>query len=60
MSVGLDGIVAPETRLSRVDGIAGRLIVVGHDVEELVADWSLPEVAASLWNEYAETPKSSD
>ena len=38
MSVGLDGIVAPETRLSRVDGIAGRLIVVGHDVEELVAD----------------------
>ncbi|MBT5496802.1 MAG: citrate synthase [Alphaproteobacteria bacterium] len=60
MSVGLEGIVAAETRLSRVDGIAGRLIVVGHDVEELVADWSLPEVAASLWNEYAETPKSSD
>jgi citrate synthase len=60
MSVGLDGIVAPETRLSRVDGIAGRLIVVGHDVEELVADWSFPEVAALLWNEYAETPKSSD
>ncbi len=60
MSAGLEGIVAAETRLSRVDGIAGRLIVAGHDVEELVADWSLPEVTALLWNEYADVRSSGD
>jgi citrate synthase len=60
MSAGLEGIVVAETRLSRVDGIAGRLIVAGHDVEDLVADWSLPDVAALLWNEYADTPRRGD
>ncbi|MBO6635954.1 MAG: citrate synthase/methylcitrate synthase, partial [Parvibaculum sp.] len=33
---GLDNVVAAETALSHVDGEAGRLIVAGYDVEELV------------------------
>lgn len=60
MSAGLEGVVAAETRLSRVDGTAGRLIIAGHDVENLVADWRLPEVAALLWGEYSETPLTSE
>lgn len=32
---GLAGIVAAETRLSRVDGAAGRLTIAGYDVREL-------------------------
>lgn len=35
MSAGLEGVVAAETRLSRVDGNGGRLVVAGHDIEEL-------------------------
>lgn len=54
MSAGLEGVVAAETRLSRVDGVAGRLIVVGHDLEELAKDWQFADVAALLWNECAE------
>ena len=32
---GLEGVVVAETRLSEVDGLKGRLIIAGHDVEEL-------------------------
>ena len=32
---GLEGVVVAETTLSRVDGERGRLVVRGHDVEEL-------------------------
>ena len=35
MKLGLDDVVAAETTLSHVDGEAGRLIVRGHDLEEL-------------------------
>ena len=48
MSEGLEGVVATETKLSRVDGAAGRLIVAGHDIEELAGHWRLSEVAALL------------
>lgn len=49
MSDGLEGVVATETKLSRVDGNAGRLIIAGYDVEELAESWRLPDVAALLW-----------
>ncbi len=49
MTVGLEGVVAAETRLSCVDGAAGRLIIGGYNVEELAAEWRLAEVAALLW-----------
>jgi citrate synthase len=35
MSNGLDGVVAATTRLSKVDGEAGRLILAGYPVEDL-------------------------
>lgn len=34
-AVGLDGVVAAETRLSDVDGEAGKLVIGGYDAEEL-------------------------
>ena len=52
MTAGLEGVVAAETRLSCVDGAAGRLIVAGHNVEELAADWRLADVAALLWGDF--------
>lgn len=47
---GLEGIVVAETRLSHVDGAAGRLVIAGADVEDL-ASQSVPfeDVAARLW-----------
>ena len=52
MTAGLEGVVAAETRLSCVDGAAGRLIVAGHNVEELAAEWRLADVAALLWGDF--------
>ena len=46
MSNGLEGVIAAETRLSDVDGERGRLILVGHDVEELAGRASFAEVCA--------------
>jgi citrate synthase len=37
MAIGLDDVIAAETALSHVDGEAGRLILRGHDLEELAA-----------------------
>jgi len=48
--LGLDGVVAAETRLSRVDGQAGRLIVRGHDIERLAGHTSFEAMAALLWH----------
>ncbi len=42
---GLEGIVAASTRLSHVDGEAGRLILAGYAVEDLAPDASFEEVA---------------
>jgi citrate synthase len=35
MAQGLEGVVAASTRLSHVDGEAGRLILAGYAVEDL-------------------------
>ncbi|MXQ12931.1 citrate synthase/methylcitrate synthase [Microvirga makkahensis] len=50
MSNGLDDVVAAETVLSHVDGEAGRLIVRGHDLEELAGRVPFEEVTAMLWD----------
>jgi len=42
---GLEGIVAASTRLSHVDGEAGRLILAGYAVEDLAPQASFEEVA---------------
>jgi citrate synthase len=42
---GLEGVVAASTRLSHVDGEAGRLILAGYAVEDLAPHASFEEVA---------------
>ena len=47
---GLEGVIAAETVMSQVDGRAGRLIVRGHDIEDLSLRASFEDVCALLWN----------
>jgi len=51
---GLDGVVVADTALSEVDGQAGRLIVRGHSIGDLVATRGFEAVAAVLWDGLAE------
>lgn len=51
---GLDGIIVADTVMSEVDGEAGRLIVRGHAIEELVAIRGFEGVAALLWDGFAQ------
>jgi citrate synthase len=51
---GLDGVIVADTVMSEVDGEAGRLIVRGHAVEELIATRGFESVAALLWDGFAE------
>jgi citrate synthase len=44
MTQGLEGIVAASTRLSRVDGEAGTLVLVGYAVEDLALHASFEDV----------------
>ena len=48
---GLEGVVAVETRLSRVEGEAGELTIAGFPVEELAGRASFEEVVYLLWND---------
>ena len=48
MAIGLDDVVAAETALSDVDGLAGRLIIAGHSLDDLAGRASFEEVAAML------------
>ena len=45
MAEGLEGVVAASTRLSHVDGEAGRLTLAGYAVEDLAPQASFEEVA---------------
>jgi citrate synthase len=46
---GLDGVVVTSTRLSHVDGESGRLVIAGHDVEELARHADFESACALLW-----------
>ncbi|APO67702.1 citrate synthase [Rhizobium gallicum] len=48
MKNGLEDVIAAETRLSDVDGPAGRLIIRGMSLDDLVADGTYESVAALL------------
>ncbi|MBB4040245.1 citrate synthase [Microvirga flocculans] len=50
MTIGLDDVVAAETALSHVDGEAGRLIIAGHDLEELAGRVAFEDAVAMLWS----------
>ena len=47
---GLEDVVATRTRLSSVDGAAGRLVIAGFPVEELAGRASFEETLYLLWN----------
>jgi citrate synthase len=49
-SKGLDGIYAAESKISRVDGIAGELIYRGYDIADLAINSNSEEVAYLLLN----------
>ena len=51
---GLDGVVVADTVMSEVDGEAGRLIVRGQSIEDLVRSRGFESVAALLWEGFAE------
>jgi citrate synthase len=48
---GLEGVVAAETRLSYIDGTAGKLLIAGFPVETLAAAASFEEVVYLLWHD---------
>lgn len=48
MHEGLEGVVAASTRLSHVDGEAGRLTIAGYAVEDLAPNASFEDVAYLL------------
>jgi citrate synthase len=48
-SPGLEGVLAGETSLSRVDGVNGRLLYRGYRIGDLVEHGTYPVVANLLW-----------
>src|SRR6185436_18262814 len=50
MTDGLEGVVAAATRLSHVDGEAGRLTLAGYAVEDLAPNARFEDVAYLLLN----------
>lgn len=61
MSSGLDDVVAAETTLSDVDGQAGRLIIRGHSLDDLVNHSTYEDVLALLWEGlFTDSPSATD
>lgn len=48
---GLRGVVAAQTRLSLVDGLAGELIVAGYALEDIAPYVTFEQMAFLLWND---------
>lgn len=48
---GLEGVVLTESRLSMVDGQAGRLVIAGFPVETLAPHATFEETLLLLWND---------
>jgi citrate synthase len=53
---GLEGVVAGETRLSRIDGEAGELVVAGFPVAELATQATFEETLFLLYEDRLPTP----
>ncbi len=54
MDAGLESIIAAETILSDVNGLAGRLTIRGFDLDELVRSMNFEDVLALLWGGFFE------
>lgn len=50
MRIGLQGVIAAETRLSRVDGLAGELIINGYRLDDLAPNVIFEEAVYLLWH----------
>ena len=48
---GLQGVVAADTRLSRVDGMAGELIIAGYRLEDIAPYAQFEEILYLLWQD---------
>ncbi len=48
---GLEGVVAAQTRLSLVDGLAGELIIAGFPVDEIAPQATFEEMVYLLWED---------
>src|SRR5512147_831199 len=57
---GLAGIVAAQTHLSSVNGLAGELIIAGFPLQELASQATFEEVAYLLWNDVLPTAAALD
>lgn len=60
MAQGLDGVIAAETVLSDVDGLAGRLVIRGRDVAALAAGMTFEQALALLWDGFFDLPAPPD
>lgn len=61
MISGLDDVVVAETVLSDVDGQAGRLVIRGHSLDDLVDRASYERVLTLLWEGFfAELPEGDE
>ncbi|MFV2014935.1 MAG: citrate/2-methylcitrate synthase, partial [Candidatus Heimdallarchaeota archaeon] len=57
---GLEGINVTKTRLSKVDGINGKLTIVGFPLEEIALKGSFEEMMFLLWNDRLPTRMELD
>lgn len=53
---GLEGVVAAETRLSRVNGQIGELIIAGYPLEEIAPRATFEDMVYLLWNDRLPDP----
>jgi citrate synthase len=58
MTTGLEGVVAAETTISRVDGENGVLVIRGREIEVLAKDHRFEDMAALLWGPFETSPSS--
>lgn len=58
VKAGLEGVVAAETRLSSVDGLAGELVIAGFPLEELAGKATFEETVYLLWHDVLPDPEA--
>lgn len=51
MRPGLEGVIAAETRLSDIDGLAGELVLAGFPAEEIAPRATFEEMVYLLWHD---------
>ena len=47
---GLEGVVAVQSEICFIDGVAGRLVYRGYDISDLVENVGFEEVVHLLWD----------